>query len=91
MNKSELIEATATSADIPKSTAERAVNAILQAITTELCKGGTVSLVGFGSFQVNERAARTGRNPQSGETIQIKASKNPVFKPGSVLKNTINS
>jgi DNA-binding protein HU-beta len=90
MNKSELIEAIAESADITKSDASRALDAVLEAITDALKDGETVSLVGFGSFSVKERAERQGRNPQSGESITIKAAKIPSFKAGKVLKDAVN-
>ena len=90
MNKSELVDAIAESADISKAAATRALDGMVDAITAALKKGDTVSLVGFGSFTVRERAARTGRNPQTGETINIKASKNPSFKAGKALKDAEN-
>lgn len=90
MNKSELVDAIALSADISKAAAGRALDATLDTIAQALKDGDQVSLVGFGSFQVKERAARTGRNPQTGETIQIKASKVPGFKAGKALKDAVN-
>ncbi len=90
MNKAELIDAVAEAADISKASATRALDGALDAITQSLKKGDTVTLVGFGTFSVRERAARTGRNPQTGETINIKASKVPGFKPGKALKDAIN-
>lgn len=90
MNKSELIDAVALSADISKAAAGRALDATLSTIAEALQEGDQVSLVGFGTFQVKERAARTGRNPQTGETIQIKASKSPGFKAGKALKDAVN-
>ena len=90
MNKSELIDAVASSADLSKAAATRAVDAVLDAITETLRKGDQVTLVGFGTFEVRARAARTGRNPQTGETIQIKASKAPAFKAGKALKDAVN-
>jgi DNA-binding protein HU-beta len=90
MNKSDLIDAIADSADISKAAAGRALDGMIDSITTALKKGDTVSLVGFGSFTVRERAARTGRNPQTGATIQIKASKTPAFKAGKALKDAVN-
>ncbi len=89
MNKSELIEAVAASADLSKADAARAVDGMMAAITKTLKKGDSVSLVGFGSFSVRDRAARTGRNPQTGEEIKIEASKQPVFKAGKALKDAI--
>lgn len=91
MNKSELIASIATGADITKADAERALNATIETITAELANGGDVSLVGFGTFKVNERAARTGRNPQTGETIQIAAAKVPAFKAGKAIKDAVNA
>lgn len=90
MNKTELIDAVAEAADLSKSSASRAVDAVLDNITATLSKGDQVTLVGFGTFDVRSRAARTGRNPQTGETIQIKASKSPGFKPGKALKDAVN-
>jgi DNA-binding protein HU-beta len=90
MNKTELIDAMADSADISKAAAGRAFDAAVSAITDALKKGDQVSLIGFGTFVVRERAARTGRNPQTGETIQIKASKSPSFKAGKALKDAVN-
>lgn len=90
MNKSELIDAIAAQADISKASAGRALDAAVEAVTNELKQGGQVSLVGFGTFSVKDRAARTGRNPQTGETIQIKAAKIPSFKAGKALKDACN-
>lgn len=90
MNKSELIDSIAASADISKASAGRALDAAVDAVTNELKKGGQVSLVGFGTFSVKERAARSGRNPQTGETIQIKAANIPSFKAGKALKDACN-
>lgn len=90
MNKSELVDAVALSADISKAAAGRALDATLASIAEALQAGDQVSLVGFGTFQVKERAARQGRNPQTGETIQIKASKTPGFKAGKALKDAVN-
>ncbi len=89
VNKTELVEAVAASADLSKAAAAKAVDGVMAAITETLKKGDTVALVGFGSFSVRERAARTGRNPQTGEEIQIKASRQPVFKAGKALKDAI--
>ena len=89
MNKSELIDVVAASADISKAAATRAVDAMVDSITGALQKGDQVSLVGFGAFTVKERAARTGRNPQTGEAIAIKASKIPTFKAGKALKDAV--
>lgn len=90
MNKSELIATVATSADTTKATAEKVVNATFDAIKSALTKGDAVRLVGFGTFDVTERAARQGRNPQTGAVIQIKASKQPKFKAGKELKDAVN-
>jgi len=90
VNKSELIDAIAASADIPKAAAGRALDATIEAITGALKSDDQVVLVGFGTFSVKDRAARTGRNPQTGEPIQIKAAKVPGFKPGKALKDAVN-
>ncbi len=90
MNKAELVEYMAKSADISKSSTTRCLDAALQAITETLKKGESVTLVGFGTFDVGERAARTGRNPRTGETIQIASSKMPKFRPGKQLRDTVN-
>jgi DNA-binding protein HU-beta len=89
MNKSELIEAMAEAADIPKAAAGRALDGLVDAVTEALRNGDQVSLVGFGTFSVKERAARTGRNPQTGATIEIAASKIPGFKAGKALKDAV--
>ncbi len=91
MNKKELIAVVATKADVTKKDAEAVVNAFVEAVTAELKKGEKVQLVGFGTFEVSKRKARTGRNPQSGENIKIKASKAPKFKAGKALKDAVNS
>ena len=91
MNKSELIDAVAAAADLPKAAAGRALDAITETITKALKEDDTVSLVGFGTFSVKARAARTGRNPQTGEPIQIKAANIPSFKAGKGLKDAVNS
>jgi DNA-binding protein HU-beta len=90
MNKAELIDAVASEADLSKADATRATDAVLDSITGALRKGDQVTLVGFGTFSVRERAARTGRNPQTGETIQIKASRSAGFKAGKALKDAVN-
>jgi DNA-binding protein HU-beta len=90
MNKSDLIDAIADSAGLSKADAGRALDAAVDAVTGALKKGQSVSLVGFGTFSVRDRAARTGRNPRTGETIQIAASKNPAFKAGKALKDAVN-
>ncbi len=90
MNKSELIEHIAKHADISKAAASRALEATVGAVKTTLKKGGTVSLVGFGTFAVTKRAKRTGRNPRTGEAITIKSAKVPKFRPGKALKEALN-
>ena len=90
MNKADLIDAIASAADINKSDAGRALDAVIDSITEALVKGDQVSLVGFGTFTVRDRAARTGRNPQTGAPIQIAAAKVPAFKPGKALKDALN-
>jgi DNA-binding protein HU-beta len=90
MNKSELVAKIAEGADITKASAGRALDSLIQSITAELAGGGEVTLVGFGTYKVNDRAARTGRNPQTGAEIQISAAKVPTFKAGKVLKDTVN-
>jgi DNA-binding protein HU-beta len=89
MKKPELIAAVADAGDLTKAQAERAINAMTDTVTSELAKGGSVALLGFGTFQVKERAERTGRNPQSGETMTIPASKVPSFKAGKALKDAL--
>jgi len=90
MNKSELIDAIADNSGLSKADAGRAVDALVKSVTKALKKGDTVSLVGFGTFSVRKRAARTGRNPRTGDSIKIKASKNPAFKAGKALKDAVN-
>jgi DNA-binding protein HU-beta len=90
MNKAELIEAVASSADLEKATATRAVQAVLDTISSTLQKNDQVVLAGFGTFSVKDRAARMGRNPKTGETIQIAASRVPGFKAGKALKDAVN-
>ena len=90
MNKTELIEHIAKNADLSKADAGRALEAAMGAITTTLRKGGAVTLVGFGTFAVGKRAARTGRNPRTGAAVKIKASKVPKFKAGKALKDALN-
>ncbi len=90
MNKGELIEAIAKEAGLTKADADRALNAALTAITKSLKKGNRVSIPGFGSFSVSKRKARTGRNPQTGETIKIKARKVAKFKAGTKLSDAVN-
>ncbi|MBS7326796.1 MAG: HU family DNA-binding protein [Thiopseudomonas sp.] len=91
MNKSELIEKVAAAADLPKAAAGRALDAVLETITDALKEGDSVVLVGFGTFAVKERAARTGRNPKTGDTIEIAAANVPGFKPGKALKDAVNA
>ena len=90
MNKTELIDHIAKQADISKAAAGRALEAIVAGIRGSLKKGGSVSLVGFGTFAVGKRAARTGRNPRTGDAIKIKAAKIPKFRPGKALKDALN-
>ncbi|WAJ69643.1 HU family DNA-binding protein [Catenovulum adriaticum] len=90
MNKSQLIEKIASGADISKASAGRALDSFIDAVSGALQEDDQVALVGFGTFSVRERAARTGRNPQSGETIEIAAAKIPAFKPGKALKEAVN-
>ena len=90
MNKSELIDQIAQSADLSKAAAGRALDATIAAVKVALKKGGTVSLVSFGSFYVGKRAARSGRNPRTGAAIKIKAAKVPKFRAGKGLKDAVN-
>ena len=90
MNKTELIAAVAEKAEISKKDAEKAVKAFTDVVSEELVNGGKIQLVGFGTFEVSERAAREGRNPQTGETMKIAASKAPKFKAGKALKDMVN-
>ena len=90
MNKSELIDAVASAADLSKADASRAVDGGIGAVTQALKSGDQVTVVGFGTFLVRQREARAGRNPRTGETIQIKASNNPSFKAGKALKDAVN-
>jgi DNA-binding protein HU-beta len=90
MNKSELIEAVAAGAELTKADASRAVEAFVNTVTKSLQDSDPVTLVGFGTFSVRERAARTGRDPRSGKSIQIKASNVPSFKAGKALKDAVN-
>lgn len=91
MNKGQLIDKIAEGADITKASAGRALDALMAGVTSELVDGGEVALVGFGSFKVSARAARKGRNPQTGAEIQIAASNVPSFKAGKALKDACNS
>jgi DNA-binding protein HU-beta len=90
VNKTELIEHIASQADISKAAATRALDAVVGGVTKSLKKGESVSLVGFGTFSVSKRAARSGRNPRTGATIKIKAAKVPKFRPGKALKDSVN-
>lgn len=90
MNKSELVAKIADGADISKASAGRALDSLISSVTAELASGGEVTLVGFGTYKVNDRAARTGRNPQTGAEIQISAAKVPAFKAGKALKDAVN-
>lgn len=90
MNKSELIDQIADAADVSKASAGRALDAVLEAITKAMKKGDMVTLVGFGTFYVGKRAARNGRNPRTGATIKIKATKTPKFRAGKSLKDAVN-
>ena len=90
MNKSELIDAISESAELTKAEAGRAVDAVVAVISKALKNGDSVTLVGFGTFEVRKRGARTGRNPRTGEEIKIKASKNPAFKAGKAMKDAVN-
>ncbi|MGN0346631.1 MAG: HU family DNA-binding protein [Lachnospiraceae bacterium] len=91
MNKTELVEAIAKEAGISKKDADAAVKAFTTVVTDELKKEEKVTLIGFGTFEVGKRAARTGRNPQTGKEIKIKASKSPKFKAGKALKDAVNA
>lgn len=90
MNKTELIEHIAKNADISKAAATRALEATIAAVKSTLKEGGSVSLVGFGTFVVGERAERTGRNPRTGDAIKIETAKVPKFRPGKALKDALN-
>jgi len=90
VNKSELVDAIASGADISKASAGRALDSMVNAVTESLTKGNPVALVGFGTFSVKDRAARQGRNPQTGATIQIPAARVPGFKAGKGLKDAVN-
>jgi len=90
VTKGELVSKIATDADISKAAAEKALKAFIDGVSGALKKGDKVSLVGFGTFDISKRAARTGRNPQTGATIQIKASNVPKFKAGKALKDAVN-
>ena len=91
MNKTELIAAVAEKAEIYKKDAEKAVKAFTDVVSEELVNGGKIQLVGFGTFEVSERPAREGRNPRTGETMTIAATKTPKFKVGKALKDMVNA
>ena len=91
MNKTELISAMSEKSELTKVDTEKALRAFIDTVTEELKNGGKVQLVGFGTFETSERAARTGRNPQTGETIEIKASTSPKFKASKALKDIVNA
>jgi len=90
MNKAELIDLIAQQAELPKASAARALDAMIEAVQSSLKKGESVSLVGFGTFDVTTREGRTGRNPRTGESIEIKSAKVPKFRPGKALKDALN-
>jgi DNA-binding protein HU-beta len=90
VNKADLIDHIAKSADISKAAATRALEALIAGVSITLSKGGTVTLVGFGTFSTGKRVARVGRNPKTGEALKIKAAKVPKFKPGKALKDAVN-
>ena len=91
MNKTELVAAIADKTELTKKDSEKALKAFIDVVTEELKNGEKIQLVGFGTFEVSERAARTGKNPQTGKAIKIPASKAPKFKAGKALKDTVNS
>ncbi len=91
MTKTNLIDAVAAKSELKKSEAEKAVNAVFAAIEEALVSGDKVQITGFGSFEVREKAAREGRNPQTGEKIQIKACKSPAFSAGKTLRDAVNN
>lgn len=91
VNKADIVEQVAQEADLSKASASRALNAFLEVITNSLRSGKSISLVGFGTFSVKPRAARVGRNPKTGEPIQIEAANVPNFKAGKALKDAVNS
>lgn len=91
MNKTELVAAIAEQTELSKKDAEKALKAFIDVVTDELKKGEKVQLVGFGTFEISERAAREGRNPQTGEAMSIQASRTPKFKAGKALKDAVNN
>ena len=90
MNKEELVEAISKETELSQKDSKACLNAFIDTVTKELSKGHDVTLIGFGTFSVGKRAARTGRNPRTGETIKIPSSKAPKFKPGKALKDSVN-
>jgi len=90
LNKSELVNAIAKNADIPETVARRVLDSTIEVISDTLSRGDSIALVGFGTFAVKERAERNGRNPKTGDTMTIAASKLPSFKPGKTLKDAVN-
>ena len=90
MNKTELVAAIAAKAELSKKDAEKAINAVVDTISTALAEGEKIQLIGFGTFEVRAREARTGKNPRTGEAIEIAASKVPAFKAGRALKDAVN-
>ena len=90
MNKTELVANVAEKAGLTKKDAEKALGAVIESIEEALVEGDKIQLIGFGTFEVKDRAARTGRNPQTGKEIEIAASRNPVFKAGKALKDAVN-
>lgn len=91
MNKTELVSAIADKTELTKKDSEKALKAFMDVVTEELQKGEKIQLVGFGTFEVSDRAARTGKNPQTGESIEIPAARAPKFKAGSALKESVNN
>lgn len=91
MNKTELVAAMAAKSELTKKDSEKALKAFTEVVAEQLKKGEKIQLVGFGTFEVTKRAARKGKNPQTGEAIKIPASKSPKFKPGKALKETVNT
>ena len=91
MNKTELVANVAEKAGLTKKDAEKALGAVIESIEEALVEGDKIQLIGFGTFEVKDRAARTGRNPQTGKEIMIAASRNPVFKAGKALKDAVNN
>ena len=90
MNKKELVAALAEKSEVTKKDAEKILDALVEVVGSELAKGEKIQMVGFGTFEVAQREARTARNPRTGETMEVKASKSPKFKAGKALKDTVN-